>query len=227
MYIQEEISTCDTMFNPYESVPNSNNTATPGNYAVVSGEVIKTPEFSHELYGEIFLETVVKVKRLSDSYDYIPVTFSERLANLIDVNKGAFLSFSGQFRSYNRQEGIKTKLCLTLFARSIEEVDEKTNPNFITLTGFVCRPTVYRTTPLGREIGDVLLAVNRAFSKSDYIPCIAWGRTAKFVSTLAVGAKIKVCGRIQSREYTKQIGDRTEVRTAYEISITTAESVNE
>lgn len=192
------------------------------NKVFLSGTVYTDPEFSHELYGESFYEFTLEVPRLSEQRDYIPVTVSERLMSLDKLKKGTRVTFYGQFRSFNRIVGDRSKLMLNVFVKDFvnEEVPEDVNPNVAELVGFVCKPPVYRTTPFNREICDLLLAVNRAYDKSDYIPCIAWGRNARFVKTLEVGQHISVVGRIQSREYHKKLDDETtEVRVAYELSI--------
>ncbi|MBE5731028.1 MAG: single-stranded DNA-binding protein [Clostridiales bacterium] len=189
------------------------------NKVFLSGTVFSKPKFSHELYGEGFYEFILEVPRLSEQKDYIPVTISERLMGN-DLTEGEKISFYGQFRSFNKLVADKSKLMLTVFVRDFAQGEEGGNPNIAELTGYVCKAPMYRTTPFNREICDVLLAVNRAYDKSDYIPCIAWGRNARFVKDIAVGQKLSVSGRIQSREYNKRLdnGDM-ETRTAYELSI--------
>ena len=189
------------------------------NKVYVRGEVVDHPQFDHEVFDEKFFLMHLKVQRLSDSFDIVPVTISERLmTNKIEI--GNTLTVEGQFRSYNKQLDGKSKLLLTVFVREILPNDLSQNPNTIELTGFVCKEPVFRTTPFKREICDVLLAVNRAYNKSDYIPCIAWGRNARFVKDMKVGEEITIVGRIQSREYQKKIADdQVESHTAYEISI--------
>ncbi len=188
------------------------------NRVFLSGTVYSEPVFSHELYGEGFYEFILEVPRLSEQKDYIPVTISERLLS-DELKKGEKVSFYGQFRSFNKIVGEKSKLMLTVFVRDFGEA-ESSNPNVAELTGYICKTPMYRTTPFNREICDLLLAVNRAYDKSDYIPCIAWGRNARFVREISVGQKISVSGRIQSREYNKKLESGiTEVRTAYELSI--------
>ena len=184
------------------------------------GTVASPPKYSHELYGEGFYEFSLCVVRLSGQCDYIPVTVSERLMSGVDLSEGAEVALGGQFRSYNKIENAKSKLMLTVFVRDFVLPEESKNPNTAELLGYICKPPVYRTTPFNREICDVLLAVNRAYNKSDYIPCIAWGRNARFVRDIVVGQKIFVTGRIQSREYTKKLSEtESEVRVAYELSI--------
>ncbi len=198
------------------------------NCTSLSGRIASKPEFSHEVYGEGFYIIMVEVSRLSDTYDFIPVMFSERLLPLSEFQEGFTIAVEGQFRSYNNYNAdSRHKLLLTVFARDIvisEPQEELKIPNSIFLNGFVCKKPVYRTTPFGREIADILLAVNRAYNKSDYIPCIAWGRNARFASHFQVGDNIKVWGRIQSRKYQKKLQDGTvEDRTAYEVSISKIE----
>lgn len=190
------------------------------NKVFISGEIVTEAEFSHEVYGEGFYEMNVLVKRLSGQGDILPVTVSERLICDRDLKVGVTINALGQFRSYNKLVDGKSKLMLTVFVRELLEDGLVKNPNNIVLSGYICKPPVYRTTPFNREIADLLIAVNRSYNKSDYIPCIAWGRNARFAKNLAVGEKIAVCGRIQSREYQKKLAD-DDVRTltAYEVSI--------
>ncbi len=198
------------------------------NMATISGKVVSNVEFSHEVYGEGFYYFMLDVPRLSDSSDKIPVTISERLASRDKLEIGTVIEVEGQFRSYNSYNNEGNRLLLTVFARDITFLeDEKKikNPNQIYLNGFICKKPIYRTTPFGREITDILLAVNRPYNKSDYIPCIAWGRNARFSERLSVGDNIKVWGRIQSRTYQKKL-ESGEILTkvAYEISISKMES---
>jgi len=198
------------------------------NKVKLTGIISTQPQFSHELYGEKFYEFSLSVKRLSDAEDLLPITVSERLLYQYSVITGKCVTVTGQFRSYNKLTEGKSKLILTVFARDIdinpEDADFK-NPNYIFLNGFLCKKPVYRTTPFGREITDILVAVNRAYNKSDYIPCIAWGRNARFAGNLEVGENIKIWGRIQSREYQKRISEtETITKTAYEISVSKMES---
>ncbi|HHY64427.1 MAG TPA: single-stranded DNA-binding protein [Clostridiaceae bacterium] len=208
----------------------SGNLALENNIVSVAGKIITTPEFSHEVYGEGFYIVYIQVPRLSETYDNIPVMFSERLISPDNIVKGKYLIVDGQFRSYNNYNNTGGhKLMLTVFAREIKVSDEEVtnrNPNQICLNGFICRKPVYRTTPFGREIADILLAVNRAYNKSDYIPCIAWGRNARFAGTFEVGDNIRIWGRIQSRVYQKKISEtETEERVAYEISVSKMEVI--
>lgn len=199
------------------------------NEVKLTGLVDSNLKLSHEIYGEAFYSFVLRVMRLSDICDYINVTVSERLLQCLDLKMGSFVTVSGQFRSYNNYSDTGSRLILTVFARDIVCSDEASedsqkNPNYIYLNGFLCKPPVYRTTPFGREITDILIAVNRAYNKSDYIPCIAWGRNARFSSNLGVGDNIKIWGRIQSREYQKRISEEESItKTAYEISISKME----
>ncbi|MDF2538345.1 MAG: single-strand binding protein/Primosomal replication protein n [Herbinix sp.] len=201
------------------------------NQVSIAGEVVSEFTFSHDVFGEGFYILEVVVSRLSNSYDMIPVMVSERLTDVKQNYKGKFVEVLGQFRSYNRHEESKNKLVLSVFAREIKIMDELTEnakPNHIFLDGFVCKPPIYRKTPLGREIADVLLAVNRPYGKSDYIPCICWGRNARFAETFSVGGHVQIWGRIQSREYQKKMTDVDfEKRVAYEVSVSKLEYLEE
>ncbi len=201
------------------------------NQVSIAGEVISDFTFSHDVFGEGFYVLEVVVSRLSNSYDMIPVMVSERLIDVKQDYKGKFVEVLGQFRSYNRHEESKNKLVLSVFAREIKMVDElseNAKPNHIFLDGFVCKPPIYRKTPLGREIADVLLAVNRPYGKSDYIPCICWGRNARFAESFTVGGHVQIWGRIQSREYQKKVSDTDfEKRVAYEVSVSKLEYLEE
>lgn len=197
------------------------------NMVTISGKVVSNVEFSHEVYGEGFYYFMLDVPRLSDSSDRIPVTISERLASKDKLEIGTIIEVEGQFRSYNSYNNEGNRLLLTVFARDITFLeDEKKikNPNQIYLNGYVCKRPIYRTTPFGREITDILLAVNRPYNKSDYIPCIAWGRNARFSENRNVGDNIKIWGRIQSRTYQKKLesGDVL-TKVAYEVSISKME----
>ncbi|MCR4435902.1 MAG: single-stranded DNA-binding protein [Clostridiales bacterium] len=197
------------------------------NMVTISGKVITNLEFSHEVYGEGFYSFMLAVPRLSDSYDKIPVTVSERLISKQKLEIGKIVEIEGQFRSYNSFNNEGNKLILTVFAREVNFIDDERtvkNPNQIYLNGFVCKKPVYRTTPFGREITDILLAVNRPYNKSDYIPCISWGRNARYSEGLAIGDNVKVWGRIQSREYQKKFENGEVVtKMAYEVSISKME----
>ncbi|MDF2944810.1 MAG: single-strand binding protein/Primosomal replication protein n, partial [Herbinix sp.] len=201
------------------------------NQVSIAGEVISDFTFSHDVFGEGFYVLEVVVSRLSNSYDMIPVMVSERLIDVKQDYKGKFVEVLGQFRSYNRHEESKNKLVLSVFAREVKMVDElseNAKPNHIFLDGFVCKPPIYRKTPLGREIADVLLAVNRPYGKSDYIPCICWGRNARFAESFTVGGHVQIWGRIQSREYQKKVTDIDfEKRVAYEVSVSKLEYLEE
>jgi len=189
------------------------------NRVIIKGEISSIAVFSHEVLGENFYEMSISIKRLSGQNDVLPITISERLIGSNDLKIGTPLAASGQFRSYNKIVGNKSKLMLTVFIREILDFDTTETTNEIYLEGFICKLPVYRTTPFNREIADILLAVNRAYNKSDYIPCIAWGRNARFAKELALGNKISVTGRIQSREYQKKFDDQTKTFTAYEVSV--------
>lgn len=190
------------------------------NNVYIMGEIITEAKFSHEVYGEGFYEFFVRVMRLSGQADILPVTASERIISCGDLSVGSTISAVGQFRSYNKIENGKSRLMLTVFVRELVEPLPAKNPNSIILSGYICKQPVYRTTPFNREISDLLIAVNRAYNKSDYIPCIAWGRNARFVKNLTVGDMVALSGRIQSREYQKRISeDECVTMTAYEVSI--------
>lgn len=198
------------------------------NKIFLEGTVLTELEFSHEMYGEGFYTFNFEVPRLSETKDNIVVTVSERLIAGMEINVGSELVIEGQLRSYNKFIDGANRLILTVFAREINFCIEKSkNPNQIFLNGYICKNPIYRTTPFGREIADMLLAVNRAYNKSDYIPTIAWGRNSRFCKTLNVGDNIKIWGRLQSREYQKKISENKAIKKiAYEVSISKMEKVN-
>jgi single-stranded DNA-binding protein len=194
----------------------------------IAGKICSEFTFSHEVYGEGFLRFNVEIFRLSETTDVLPVTISERIIDRVLFPVGTLVHITGQIRSYNNyvEADRKNKLVLTVFARDIEVIggSSDANPNEVYLNGFICKPPVYRTTPFGREIADLLLAVNRSYNKSDYIPCIAWGRNARYAGKLAVSDNIKLWGRMQSRVYQKrQENGEVLEKTAYEVSISKIE----
>ena len=197
------------------------------NQVTIMGKVATEFSFSHEVFGEGFYMVEVDVKRLSNSEDRIPLMISERLIDVTQDYTGEYIMVHGQFRSYNRHEEQKNRLVLSVFVREIffmEEEPDGTKTNSIWLDGYICKEPIYRKTPLGREIADLLLAVNRPYGKSDYIPCICWGRNARYASGFEVGEHVQLLGRIQSREYVKRISDtETEKRIAYEVSVSKLE----
>ena len=201
------------------------------NQVVVMGTIVSDFVYSHEIFGEGFYMVDIEVERLSDSSDVIPIMISERLINVEEDYKGYMIAVVGQFRSYNRHEEKKNRLILSVFAREIEfinEIEESSKSNQIYLDGFICMEPIYRKTPLGREIADLLIAVNRPYGKSDYIPCICWGRNARFASNFTVGSRCAIWGRIQSREYMKKINEEEAVkRIAYEVSVSKLELLDE
>ena len=203
---------------------------TENNYLVLIGKIISDKTFSHEIYGESVYVFNLEVPRLSGNEDIIPITISERLIANFDLTIGRKVVIEGQFRSYNSYENEKNRLVLTVFAKDIidyKEEQEENVSNEVVLNGYVCKKPIYRKTPFGREISDILLAVNRAYNKSDYIPCIAWGRNARFCENMEVGTEVKVVGRVQSRTYEKKFEDgRIEQRVAYEVSIGSLEVIN-
>lgn len=198
----------------------------PENNAVlITGTITDGCVFSHEVYGEGFYTFRISSERLSDKMDILPITVSERLIDKNLLQVGTKVDITGQLRSYNNYSSKKNRLVLTVFAREIDllEKDEEKNDNQIFLNGFICKAPVYRKTPFGREISDILVAVNRAYNKSDYIPCIAWGRNARYMANLEVGANVRIWGRVQSRAYQKRMGDEIEERIAYEVSVSKIE----
>ena len=191
------------------------------NIVNLRGELGEELAFSHEIFGEKFYSAKIKIHRLSDTYDILPITISERLLQEIDLNKNNLVDVIGQLRSYNKNIDNRNKLVLTVFARELNLVKEEAkDPNSIFLDGYICKDPIYRKTPLGREITDLLVAINRPYNKSDYIPSIVWGRNAKFAKNLEVGDRVQMWGRVQSRDYEKKLEDGTiEKRVAYEVSI--------
>ncbi|MBQ9659232.1 MAG: single-stranded DNA-binding protein [Clostridia bacterium] len=215
------------------------------NYLTLVGKVTGEKEFSHEIYGERFYTFKLSIPRLSGNADIIPITISERIITDDMLTEGKKLLIKGQFRSYNSYQNERNKLVLTVFAKDVQEVkDEEVEGNEeveeneivkkeatineVVLIGYICKKPIYRQTPFGREIADLLLAVNRAYNKSDYIPTIAWGRNARFCQTLEVGAQVKIVGRVQSRTYEKKYEDGTvEQKVAYEVSICSLELIEQ
>ena len=197
------------------------------NRVTVIGTIVSDFTFSHAVFGEGFYLVDLSVSRLSEQADVIPLMVSERLMDVTRDYRGCTIEADGQFRSYNRHEGVKNRLVLSVFVREVqflEEFTDYTKTNQIFLDGYICTEPIYRKTPLGREIADLLVAVNRPYGKSDYIPCIAWGRNARFASGFSVGTRIQIWGRVQSREYTKKLSEtECEKRTAYEVSVSKLE----
>lgn len=197
------------------------------NQVTINGEIVSDFAYSHEVFGEKFYLINIKVPRLSDSSDIVPVMISDRLFDVSEDCKGFVVSINGQFRSYNRREEERNRLLLSVFAREVEWLERPNDgykSNQIYLDGYICKDPIYRKTPLGREIADLLLAVNRPYGKSDYIPCICWGRNARYASSMEVGSRVTVIGRIQSRQYTKRLlNGETEDRVAYEVSVSKLE----
>ena len=200
------------------------------NYIMLVGKVTSEKKFSHEIYGESFFNFDLEIPRLSGISDIIPITISERLIANFDLSIGKQVVIEGQFRSYNAYEDSRSRLVLTVFVKEIREKGEDEDikiPNEVYLVGHICRKPIYRKTPFGREIADILVAVNRAYNKSDYIPCITWGRNARFCEDMPIGTELKLVGRVQSRPYEKKHEDGTvETRIAYEVSISSLEFVN-
>lgn len=224
----------------------SENSYFENNHVNLIGTICDEPVFSHEIYGEKYYTVKLSVARLSDNSDIIPLTISERFFGEYYPNIGDIVSITGQYRSYNNYSGSGNKLILTVFVKEVycynndidaaddeydyqdEYTNTNVNPNQIYLNGYICKKPSYRTTPFCREISDILLAVNRSYNKSDYIPCIAWGRNAKYAQNLEVGTNLKIWGRIQSRNYQKHVSDTETIsRIAYEVSISKMEKVDE
>ena len=203
------------------------------NHIILVGKVTSDKKFSHEIYGEKFYIFNLSVPRLSGNADIIPITVSERLLELENLEIDKKVIVEGQFRSYNSYENEKNKLVLTVFAKDVKFVENQDEEieaskdfvsNEVTLNGYICKKPIYRQTPFGREISDILLAVNRAYNKSDYIPCITWGRNARFCENIPVGTEVKIVGRVQSRSYEKKYEDgRVETKIAYEVSVASLE----
>ena len=201
------------------------------NFVEIKGTVSKEAVYSHETYGEKFYTVHIKSERISGTEDEIPVLISERMCNVKELCLGQSIGVVGQFRTFNEHSGNKHRLVISVFARELyvlDDEDAEIESNYIQLDGYLCKEPTYRKTPLGREISDFLLAVNRSYGKSDYAPCIAWGRNARFTSCFEVGSHVKICGRIQSREYQKRLEDGDiETRTTYEVSVSKVELVAE
>ena len=210
------------------------------NYLTLVGKVTGEKKYSHEIYGEKFYVFDLSIPRLSGNADIIPITVSERIVNDDMLAIGKKLLVKGQFRSYNSYENERNRLILTVFAKDIVELEEHEEQeeneltkkdqvtNEVVLIGYICKKPIYRQTPFGREIADILLAVNRAYNKSDYIPSIAWGRNARFCQNIEVGTQVKIVGRVQSRTYEKKFEDGTsQTRVAYEVSIGSLEIINQ
>lgn len=191
------------------------------NKVYLQGEIVDSPELNHTVLDEKFYSFHLKIPRLSGMFDVIPITISEKILSAIEFNVGEKLALRGQFRSYNKLEDGRRKLVLSVFVRELCDWDDNANANTIEMNGYICKPAIYRTTPFAREICDVLLAVNRNYNKSDYIPCITWGRNAQYVNNMPVGTGLNIVGRIQSREYSKHVEgqDNPITKIAYEVSV--------
>lgn len=210
---------------------NQMNIYSDNNSVEIVGKVKNEPKINHEVYGEKFYIFSLCVNRLSRSFDEIPILISERLIDINNVKEGSVIEIEGQYRSYNNVNGNRSKLILNVFAREakiVVDFNDSMYKNAVYFSGYICKKPNYRTTPFGREISDILLAVNRAYNKSDYIPCICWGRNARFCERLQIGKKMKIWGRIQSRFYEKRISeDKVIKRVAYEVSVNKLEEINE
>ena len=199
-----------------------------GNSIHLRGHVCQPLQFGHELFGEQFFVTTLRVPRLSGAEDFLPVTLSERLLIDAPIAAGSVLCLDGQLRSYNKVVEGSGRLLITAFAQRLLPEEDDENPNRVQLTGALCKAPSYRTTPFGREIADLMLAVNRSYGKSDYIPCITWGRTARYAANLKIGDKVQLVGRFQSRNYQKQLPDGTVLnKVAYEVSVSRLSAMKE
>ncbi len=198
------------------------------NKVFLQGEVYSEPQFNHTVYDENFYSFIVSVPRLSGKTDLLPVMVSDKLLAVHPLEIGQRVAVNGQYRSHNLWMDGKSRLILSVFCREFAEYDEEANPNIIELDGYICKPPIYRTTPFSREICDITVAVNRNYDKSDYIPCIAWGRNAGFVANMPIGSQLKISGRIQSRNYEKKLesGEGYITKTAYEVSISNLSLIN-
>lgn len=199
------------------------------NIITLIGTVDSAPQFSHKVMEEDFYTLTLKVPRLSETNDILPVTIPSSIYDETLLSVGNCIKVKGQLRSYNKYTETKTRLILTVFAKEISSAtsDECENPNDIFINGYICKQPIYRKTPFGREITDLIVAVNRAFNRSDYIPAIAWGKNAIYADSLEVGNNVMLWGRLQSRNYNKKLLDNEiEVRTAYELSITKIENLS-
>ncbi len=192
------------------------------NNITIRGMMQGLPEFSHENHGKQFYRFLLEVPRLSKAVDLLPVIVDKSLLDTIDPSGGEMITVEGQVRSHNhRSDGVR-HLLIFVFATSVT-VEDGDPVNDVIIEGPLCREPNFRRTPLGREICDVMLAVPRGFRRADYLPCILWGRTAQEVAACHTSDRIRICGRLQSRNYTKLTEEGAEERTAYEISALTAD----
>ena len=192
------------------------------NRAVLRGMLAELPVFSHENHDKKFFRFLLEVQRLSGAVDILPVIASEEALCAMDLSGGSMIEVTGQVRSFNSRAATGRKLIISVYAETVEAVEGEA-VNDVSLTGVICKPPVYRRTPLGREICDIMLAVNRPYRRTDYIPCIFWGKTAALVRQAQVGHTVGLTGRLQSREYIKMLDEGSEQRTAYEVSAITAQ----
>ncbi|MBR5478851.1 MAG: single-stranded DNA-binding protein [Clostridia bacterium] len=192
------------------------------NSLVLSGQISDSPTLSHQTHDITFMRFTLNVSRLSGAYDKITILTDSRLLYNLDVTPGAYVEVEGELRSYNNKSGIGNKLLICAFAKTITQTDE-THKNDLHLCGTICKAPIYRRTPLGREICDLMIAINRRYGRADYIPCIVWGKNAQIASDFSVGENVEISGRIQSREYIKSTDEENTIRTTYEVSVTTIE----
>ena len=195
------------------------------NRVILRGSLAELPAFSHENHARRFYRFFLEVERLSGTADVLPVIAAEDVLNTMDLSGGERIEVRGQLRSFNSRAPSGRRLILSVYAAALETSDEGPE-NLVELTGALCKPPVYRRTPLGREICDVMLAVSRPYHRTDYLPCILWGRTAQAAAQLPPGAQLALTGRLQSREYVKLLPGGSETRVAYEVSAAAAEAVS-
>ena len=188
------------------------------NYVFLRGSVSEPPRFSHESRDESFYQFSLEICRLSGTPDTVHIIARKQLLEQLALGSGSRLCVLGELRSFNNKSGAGPRLIITVFARELW-FDDGEDENIVELTGVLCKAPNYRTTPMGREICDLMLAVNRRYGRSDYLPCIVWGNRARSAAAWLVGTPVKLSGRIQSRSYTKSIDGETVEKTAYEVSV--------
>ena len=197
-----------------------------GNHITLCGTLRALPEYSHSNHERRFFRFELEVERLSGTADVLPVMAAEDVLMAADLFAGGRFLVEGQIRSFNSRAESGRRLIISVFAESVTTTEQPPQ-NDAVLTGTICKPPIYRRTPLGREICDVMLAVPRQYQRTDYIPCILWGRSAQEAASALPGSKLHVTGRLQSRDYIKVIDGESFTRTAYELSVTEAEFLAE
>ena len=196
------------------------------NHIELVGCLASAPQYSHSNHGRHFYSFLLEVSRLSGTVDCLPILAPETLLQTTELCEGDSIALTGQIRSFNNRLGIGRKLVISVLADTLS-VCSLPHDNRVTLQGVICKEPVYRRTPLGREICDIMLAVNRPYHRADYLPCILWGRCAQEASDYPVGTALELIGRLQSREYIKMIDDAPQQRTAYEISAVSVQVLTE